>query len=130
MKLIAAAAVAVAFTLPAAAFDNASCKAFLTGSWTLETEQDMNGTKAKIEAASTYSEDGTFTQTMTMTADGAPPQTMSRAGSWDAGPGTKPDTCLAKLMPSGEPESSIELTVVDADTVATPDGLQSKRVTD
>lgn len=90
----------------------------------------MNGTKAKIEAASTYSEDGTFTQTMTMTADGAPPQTMSRAGNWDAGPGTKPDTCLAKLMPSGEPESSIELTVVDADTVATPDGLQSKRVTD
>ena len=130
MKLIAAAAIAVAFAVPASAFDNSACKAFLTGSWTLETEQDMGGTKAKIEAASTYSEDGTFTQTMTMTAEGAPPQTMSRAGTWDAGPGSKPDTCLAKLAPKDEPESSIELTVIDDDTVATPDGLQSKRATD
>ena len=129
MKLIAAAALAVAFAAPAAAFDNASCKDFLAGSWTLETEQEMGGAKTKIEAASTYNTDGTFTQTMTMTAEGAPPQSMSRAGTWDAGPGSKPDTCLATLTPAGEPESTIELTVVDGDTVATPDGLQSKRVT-
>ncbi|MFT3810285.1 MAG: hypothetical protein QM698_10235 [Micropepsaceae bacterium] len=130
MKLIAAAALAVAFAAPASAFDNADCKAFLTGSWTLETEQDMGGTKAKIEAHSTYSADGTFTQTMTMTAEGAPPQSLAREGNWDAGPGSKPDTCLARLTPKGEPESALELTVVDGDTVATPDGLQSKRATD
>lgn len=125
MKLITAAALAIAFAVPAAAFDNTSCKAFLTGSWTLETERDG----AKISASSSYLEDGTFSQTMNVTMAGAPaPQTMQRAGTWDAGPGSKPDTCSATLSPAGEAPSSVELTVVDENTVTNPDGLASHRV--
>jgi len=125
MKLFIAAALAVAFTAPASAFDNASCKTFLTGSWTLETERDG----AKIKAASTYKEDGTFTQTMNVTMATGPAQDMSRTGTWDAAPGSKADTCSAMLSPAGEEPSTIELTVVDENTVANPDGLASHRVT-
>lgn len=127
MKIIAAAGVAVALAAPAAAFDNADCKAFLTGTWTSEGEQDVGGTKAKIAAHSTYNADGSFTQSMEMTSEGAAPQSMSRSGTWDAGPGAKPDACVARLTPSGETELTIEITVVDGDTVASPDGRQSHR---
>lgn len=119
---------ALALAAPAAAFDNADCKAFLTGTWTSEAEQDMDGTRSKITAQSSYSADGTFTQAMEMTREGQPPQAMSRSGTWDAAPGARPDACLARLTPRDEPESSIELTVIDADTVARPDGHQSHRV--
>jgi hypothetical protein len=125
MKFITAAALAVAFATPASAFDNADCKAFLTGSWTIETERDG----AKISAASSYKEDGTFTQTLNIVGPNSPPQQMSRAGTWDAGPGSNPGTCLAKISPAGEAPTSVELTVVDENTVTNPDGLASHRVT-
>ncbi len=122
--IVAAAAAAAFFAAPAAAFDNTTCKDFLAGTWTFETVQG----KAKINATSTYNADGTFTQVMEATAEGMPPQVMQRGGVWDAGPGSAADKCLAKVTPEGEPENSIELTVIDDDTVATPDGLQSHRV--
>lgn len=128
MKLFAAAALAAGFAAPASAFDNTSCKDFLTGSWTLTAEREIGGAMTKIESASTYSADGTFSQVVTMTAAGGAPQNMSRNGTWDAAPGSRPDTCLAKVTPSGETESTLELTVIDGDTVASPDGLHSKRV--
>ncbi len=128
MKIFAAAAFATALAAPAAAFDNADCKAFLTGSWSFEAEQESGGAKVKITGHSSYNAAGTFTLRVQMPADGAPPQSRSRMGAWDAGPGSKPDACLAKLMPKDEPESAIELTVIDADTVATPDGHHSLRV--
>lgn len=127
MKFIAAASLAALFVTPAAAFDNASCKEFLTGSWSFETEQEMGGGKAHIAAQSSYNADGSFTQVMTLTPQGGAATTYPREGTWDAGPGSRPDTCLAKLHAKDEAEASIELTVIDADTVATPDGLQSKR---
>ena len=127
MKIIAAAALAAALAAPAAAFDNTGCKAFLAGTWTTEAQEEIEGVKTTISVHSVYSADGAFTQTMEMVKEGAAPQSMSRSGTWDAGPGSKPDTCLAKLFPAGEAESTIELTVVDENTVATPDGRQSHR---
>jgi hypothetical protein len=124
MKLITAAALAVAFVSTASAFDNTSCKDFLTGSWTLETERDG----ASIHAASSYASDGNFTQTMHITTPDGKAQDMSRSGTWDAGPGTKPDACVATLTPAGEEPSTIELTVVDGNTVTNPEGLASHRV--
>lgn len=115
---------------PAAAFDNANCRAFLTGSWAIEATQDMNGRKAVIAARSSYAVDGSFFQTMHVEVEGMPPQDLKREGTWDAAPGAAGDACSVTVTPKGEPAHTIELTVVDENTVRSADGLESHRVPD
>ena len=130
MKPFAAAVLAGCLVLPAAAFDNASCRTFLTGSWATEAQQQVNGRTATIKARSSYAVDGSFFQTMHAEIEGMPPQDLKREGSWDAGPGAAPDACRVTLTPKGEDAHTIELTVVDENTVANPEGIASRRVAD
>ncbi len=121
---------ALSFAPAAAAFDNASCRTFLTGSWSTEAAREMDGKKTTLKARSSYAVDGSFFQTMHAEVEGLPPQDLKREGMWDAGPGASPDTCRVTLTPKGEDAHTIELTVVDADTVTTPEGIASHRVED
>mgnify|MGYP000844154472 CR=1 FL=1 len=125
-----AAAAAFLFAAPASAFDNTTCKDFLAGAWKMEIDETIEGKATHISVASEYSAEGTFAQTMTMTAEGAPPQTMSRNGTWDAAPGKTPDTCDATLTPEGQPAQTVTLTVVDENNVKGPEGHVSTRVTE
>lgn len=129
-RFILAGAAALTLTAPAAAFDNASCKEFLTGVWTLETDIPTEAKPTHVSSRSDYKADGTFTQTMTITIDGAAQPEIARKGTWDAGPGDTPDTCKASVTPEGSAAESVVLTVIDADNVKTPDGIVSTRVTE
>ena len=122
-KLLAGAVTALAFAAPAAAFDNTTCKTFLAGAWEMTMEEGAN----KVEVHSNYAEDGTFTQTMKITAGGVAQPDMNRKGTWDAGPGPSADTCEATLTPDGEPADKIVLTVVDDNSVKGPEGHVSTR---
>lgn len=128
-RIIVMSAAALAFAAPAAAFDNASCKEFLTGTWTLDVNITLEGKPARVASKSDYRADGSFDQAMTLTTDGVTQPTMTRKGTWDAGPGDTPDTCKASVTPEGEAQEAIVLTVIDANSVKTPDGNVSMRAT-
>lgn len=129
-KLLLGAAAALVLAGPAFAFDNTTCKDFLAGTWQMEIDDTVEGKPAHISVHSVYTPEGTFEQTMTMTAEGAPPQTMARKGTWDAGPGKTADTCDATLTVEGQGAQTVTLTVVDDDNVKGPEGHVSTRVTE
>lgn len=126
--MIALVLAAVAALADGTSFDNAKCRDFLVGAWDTEGEQPIDGHIAHIHSHAVYGADGTFGWVITITEPGLPPQKVNRRGTWDAGPGPKPDTCRVITYLEGEPDAPNVLTVVDADTVAGQAGTVSIRV--
>lgn len=125
--LFCAAATALLFVAPAAAFDNSTCKTFLTGTWNSEGEAEMGDHKMMVKTHSVYKADGTFTATQSMEMPGQAPMSQDISGAWDAKPGSTADSCEASVTANEFGTRSVMLTVVDENTVKDPNGRESKR---
>lgn len=128
-RVLVAAAAALAFAAPAAAFefDNSTCKTFLIGTWDGGGAVTREGQTATVTTHSVYNEDGTFTTSQTMVLGGGAPQSRDLKGTWDAKAGPEADSCEASITPEGMAAMAIVLKVLDENTVQGPEGNKSVR---
>ena len=128
-RVLVAAAAALAFAAPAAAFefDNSTCKEFLVGTWEGSGSRTVDGKTGTITSHSVYNEDGTFTSTRSLTIEGQAAQAQELKGTWEAKAGPDADTCEASITPEGGEKVSVVLKVLDANTVQGPTGDKSVR---
>lgn len=125
--LIAAAGFA-ALVSPASAFDNTTCKSFLTGTWDMSVTTDLGGRPGLIATRAVYGADGDFSATVQITPQGLSPETQTLAGTWDAAPGPSNDSCNASVATGGRDQTDTVLIVLDTNTVQTEDGATARRV--
>lgn len=127
--VLIAAAAALAFAAPAAAFefDNSTCKEFLAGTWDGTNKRTVEGQTAEVTTHSVYNADGTFTSAQTLVIDGGAPQSRELKGTWDAGPGPEANSCEASITPEGMEKMTVILKILDANTVEGPEGGKSVR---
>lgn len=128
IRILAAAATITAFAAPAAAFDNTSCKAFLTGTWEMSVDTDLNGRPGRIATRANYAAGGDFSAVVRIEPQGLAPEEQTLAGTWDAAPGPSTDSCNASVATGGRDQEDTVLIVLDLNTVRTEDGATARRI--
>lgn len=128
IRFLAAAAVLTAFAAPASAFDNTTCKAFLTGTWDMTVPTELQGQPGTIATRAIYDADGDFSATVSIQPNGLEPETQTLAGTWDAAPGPSNDSCNASVATGGREQVDTVLIVLDVNTVRSEDGATARRV--
>ena len=128
IRSLTAFAVLAAFASPAAAFDNTTCKSFLTGTWDISITTDLAGRPGRIATRAVYDADGDFSATVQIVPEGLAPETQTLAGTWDAAPGPSTDSCNASVATGGRDQKDTILIVLDTNTVQTEDGVTARRV--
>lgn len=122
------AAAAIAAITPAAAFDNTTCKSFLTGTWDMTVPTELAGQPGYISTRAVYAADGDFTAVVQIEPHGMTPETQTLAGTWDAAAGPSNDSCNASVATGGREQTDTVLIVLDINTVRSEDGATARRV--
>lgn len=128
IRSLTALAFAAAFAAPAIAFDNTTCKAFLTGTWDMTVKTDLSGRPGEIATRAVYDADGEFRATVQIVPQGLAAETQTLAGTWDAAPGPSSDSCNASVATGGREQIDTVLIVLDTNTIRTVDGATARRV--
>ena len=118
----------VALASSASAFDNTTCKSFLTGTWEMSVATEMGGRPGRIATRAIYAAGGDFSATVQIEPEGLAPETQTLAGTWDAAPGPSTDSCNASVATGGRDQKDTILIVLDANTVRSEDGATARRV--
>jgi len=128
IRTLIAATALVALGSSASAFDNTTCKSFLTGTWEMSVATEMGGRPGRIATRAIYDADGDFSATVQIEPEGLAPETQTLAGTWDAAPGPSTDSCNASVATGGRDQKDTVLIVLDANTVRSEDGATARRV--
>jgi hypothetical protein len=124
LTLLAASAISA---FDASAFNNASCKTFLTGAWSTTIETHLDDAKGRIVTQAHYDANGAFSALLRITPQGMATNEMHLAGTWTAAPGLSSDSCAVTVNVTGSPPVQQMLIVLDANTVRDEDGIVAHR---